>query len=131
MSQKSPHLKTTVLFTENLLALLHARRQSQDSLARWCHKSPVWISKILHGERQARMEDLDRIADFFGLATYQLFQPGISTLTERRKGGERRSGRDRRISHEARLMAEVRNEMERVRPGGRFRRERDKTEETG
>ena len=42
---------------------------------------------------------LDRIADFFGIATYQLLQPGISPLTERRSGLDRRLGRDRRISH--------------------------------
>jgi hypothetical protein len=72
-------------------------------LAVWCHKTDGWLSKILADEpdhakaRGLPVKYLDRIADFFGLATYQLLQPGISALTERRKGTERRSGRDRRI----------------------------------
>lgn len=110
------------LFAANVSALLDARHQTQKELANWCRKSEVWISKILKTERQARMEDLDRIADFFGLATFQLFQPGISAVTERRRAEDRRSGRDRRVSQELRQMREVAQEIERVRPKGRFRR---------
>lgn len=123
MPTKSPHLKTTVLFAENIRALLHDRHQTQDNLARWCHRSGVWLSKILKCERQARMEDLDRIADFFGLATYQLFQPGLSSVTERRRAGDRRTGKDRRISHEHRLMMEVKEEIDRAR--GKIKKQRE------
>ena len=49
-------------------------------------------------ERGVPLKHLDRIADFFGIATYQLLQPGISPLTERRSGRERRTGHDRRVS---------------------------------
>lgn len=98
-------MKATFLLKKNIEALLSARGQSQHDLASWCRRSDAWISKILSetsnpkSERGVPLRDLDRIADFFGLAAYQLFQPGISPLTERRKGGDRRSGRDRRVSH--------------------------------
>jgi hypothetical protein len=41
---------------------------------------------------------LDAFADYFGIETYQLFQPGISQLTERRSGGDRRATADRRVN---------------------------------
>jgi hypothetical protein len=65
----------------------------------WCRRTDSWLSKILddQGNRGLPLKYLDRIADFFGIATYQLFQPGISPLLERRKG-ERRSGLDRRVA---------------------------------
>lgn len=121
MPIKNSQLAATRMFSENVSALLHGRGLKAKQLATWCRKSENWISKILKNKSQARMEDLDRIADFFGLATYQLFQPGISRVTERRHSTDRRSGRDRRVSHEHRLMHEVRDELERVRPRGRFR----------
>lgn len=115
MAQRRDDIKATYLFTENVKTLLDRRHHTQKELADWCHRSEVWISKILKRERQTRMEDLDRIATFFGLATYQLFQPGISPLTERRRGGDRRAGRDRRVSHAHRLMHEVGDQLEHVR----------------
>lgn len=122
MPAKHPDLKAVFIFTENVLELLHRRHLTQRELANWCHKSEVWISKILKRERQARMDDLDKIADFFGLATYQLFQPGISAHVERRSGRDRRNGQDRRISQAHRVMLKVKDELERVRPHGRFPR---------
>lgn len=97
-------MKATYLLKRNIEALLAARHQSQHDLAVWCRRSDAWISKILSdtsnpkAERGVPLRDLDRIADFFGIAAYQLFQPGISPLTERRKVADRRSGRDRRLS---------------------------------
>lgn len=128
MAVKNSQLAAPRMFSENVSALLHARNQKAKSLALWCRKSENWISKILKNKTQARMEDLDRIADFFGIATYQLFQPGISSITERRRAQDRRSGQDRRISHEHRLMMEVRQEIERHRPQGRFRKTPAKAE---
>jgi hypothetical protein len=91
-------MKAGYLLKQNIEALLSARRQSKHDLAKWCHRSDAWLSKILGKDnRNLPLEYLDRIADFFGIATYQLFQPGISPLLERRKM-ERRSGKDRRIS---------------------------------
>ena len=75
-----------------------ARHQTRHDLALWCRRSDAWLSKILGKDnRNVPLEYLDRIADFFGLATYQLFQPGLGGVGERRKG-ERRTGNDRRIS---------------------------------
>src|SRR3989338_2840236 len=78
--------------------MLKARGQTRHDLAMWCRRSDPWLSKLFTDEnRNIPLKYLDRIADFFGIATYQLFQPGISPLTESRKG-ERRKVADRRIS---------------------------------
>lgn len=91
-------VKAVALLKHNIDALLKARGQTRRDLARWCRRSEGWLSQIFSDdERNLPLKYLDRIADFFGLVTYQLFQPGISPLTERRVM-TRRSGRDRRIS---------------------------------
>jgi hypothetical protein len=93
--------RADVLLSMNIRALLAARRMDAIALASWCgHKAP-WISKILSLERGVQVKDLGRIADFFGLDVCDLFQRGITPLTERRRvqrrsGGERRSIIDRR-----------------------------------
>ena len=87
--------QTVYVFRENVAALLKARHEDGASLAFWCRHDKSWMSKILTGERVVSLRDIDAIADFFGLSPYQLFQPGISPMTERRVA-ERRSGRDRR-----------------------------------
>lgn len=83
---------------QNVLALLKGRRLTQRDLAQWCRRSESWASKILEldSTREFPLKYWDRIADFFGISTYQLLQPGISAVTERRKG-ERRSGIERRV----------------------------------
>lgn len=108
-------LKAERILADNISTLLRARGQSQHDLAQWCRHSDVWLSKFLRHEREIQLKDLDRVADFFGIATYQLFQPGISPLTERRKGGERRSGRDRRISMAFRTMSDATKSIESTR----------------
>jgi hypothetical protein len=91
------------LLRQNIDALLRARHQTRHDLAMWCRRSDAWLSKILsetetnNQKRSVPLKYLDRIADFFGLSVYQLFQPGIGPLTERRKHGDRRGGRDRRL----------------------------------
>jgi hypothetical protein len=93
--------RADVLLSMNIRALLAARRMDAIALASWCgHKAP-WISKILSLERGVQVKDLGRIADFFGLDVCDLFQRGITPLTERRRTqrrseGERRSIIDRR-----------------------------------
>ena len=96
-------MKASVLLRQNIKAILKARGQTAHDLALWCRMDDSWISKILSDGPEDRakgipLKHLDRIADFFGIATYQLFQPGSSPLTERRSGHDRRSGMDRRIS---------------------------------
>lgn len=105
------------MLAENISALLRARHQTQKDLCTWCHHSEVWLSKFLRGEREIQTKDFDRIADFFGIATYQLFQPGISSVTERRVGSDRRAARDRRIGHSQRLLGELAETIDAARPG--------------
>lgn len=87
--------KTVNIFRENVAALLKDRGEDGASLAFWCRHDKSWMSKILTGERVVKLGDIDAIADFFGLSPFQLFQPGISPLTERRVS-QRRTGEERR-----------------------------------
>lgn len=114
----TPSMRADRLLAENILGLLRQRGHKQHDLAQWCRHSDVWLSNILSSKREVQFRDLDRIADFFGLATYQLLQPGVSERTERRAMADRRQRKDRRISHATRLAREL---EERVRPtkGGR------------
>lgn len=105
-------LKAGYLLVQNINSLLAARGEDAKALAMWAGHKPAWISKILSGDRGIKLSDLDKIADFFGLTVAQLFQHGISTLTERRKGErrsgqDRRGGTDRRGSGDARLHPEL------------------------
>jgi hypothetical protein len=92
-------LRAHELLKQNIDTLLKARGQSRAELAKWCGRSRSWLDKAFsEPDREIPLKYLDRIADYFGFATYQLLQPGITALTERRSGHQRRSGRDRRIS---------------------------------
>lgn len=106
-------MKAIYLLKQNIDTLLRARGQSQHDLAVWCRRTDAWLSKILREsagegrkERGLPLKYLDRIADFFGLSAFQLFQPGIAPLTERRRA-ERRSGQDRRIDAAVRSTADA------------------------
>ncbi len=100
---------------ENIRALLQIRKEEQKSLAFAASIDPSTLSKFLKGEREIQLANLDAVADFFGIATYQLFQPGISRLTERRIA-ERRVGRDRRIGHAQRQLGALRADIDAARP---------------
>jgi hypothetical protein len=98
-------LRAQHLLKRNVDALLAARGQTRKELAHWCRRSESWISQIFTSpDRNLPLKYLDRIADFFGLATYQLFAPGISPLTERRSGKDRRTGVERRVSRAAEML---------------------------
>jgi len=109
-------LRALYLIRTNISGLLYQRKQSQADLASWLNKDKSWINKFLNGTRQIQLKDLDRIADFFGLATYQLFQPGVVPGSERRHGRDRRDGHDRRVSHTHRHMVSGASEIDRLRP---------------
>lgn len=99
-------IKANLLMKRNIDALLRGRGQTRRDLARWCRRSDAWIAKIMaEDQREFPMKYFDRISDFFGIATYQLLQPGVSHLTERRQAKDRRSGADRRIGAARRLEA--------------------------
>jgi hypothetical protein len=96
-------MKALALLKHNIDAILKERRQTRRDLAQYVRQSfdnkkiDPWISHIFtDADAEFQMKYLDRIADFFGVTVYQLFQPGISHLTERRKS-ERRTGRERRL----------------------------------
>lgn len=96
-------LRADHLLVENIRTLLSVRGLDDSALSVWCGHKPAWISKILSKQRGIPVKELGKIADFFGLTVSQLFQPGISPLTERRRnqrrrGDDRRSGNDRRQS---------------------------------
>lgn len=99
-------MKAPLILAQNIDALLRGRHLTNHDLAQYCRHTDTWISNVLSGQRNISLPDLDHIAAFFGIETYQLFQPGISQLTERRKS-DRRSGRERRLGHSARAMLSV------------------------
>ncbi len=108
-------MKATRVLSENVLALLRARGLSQIDLAQWCGKSGAWLSAILAGRRGMGVEDIDKMADFFGYRPYQLFVPGVARQSERRRGN-RRSDLDRRVGPSVRVAQEVGQEVARTHP---------------
>lgn len=109
------HTRALVILKRNLHALLTARKESQVALARHVRHSKAWINKFLNDQTdtvEIQIKDVDRIASFFGVEPYQLFQPGISALTERRHGSDRRSGTERRVGHSGRELAILRTELD-------------------
>ncbi len=98
-------MKAGYLFKLNVEALLRQRGHTHHDLAQWCHRTDAWLSKILgKDDRNLPLKYIDRIADFFGLETYQLFAPGITPLTERRHA-------KRRVLKDRRMAAAVENEI--------------------
>jgi hypothetical protein len=123
-------MQANLLLKTNIDALLRARGQTRKDLAMWCRRSESWISKAFRDpNRSIPLRYFDRIADFFGLATYQLFQPGITPYTERRSGKERRSGMERRLSHVERIRSQMREEPYRTMINAAREAERIETEQ--
>ena len=92
-------MRAYAVMKANVDAVLKARGITREDLSKYCRREVSWASKILNDpERWFPMPYWDRISDFLGLLPYQLLQPGISAVTERRKTSDRRSGRDRRLS---------------------------------
>lgn len=112
------------LLAENVRALLAADPRSQSDLAQWCRHSSVWVSQFLTGKRKWKVEDLDRVADFFNLSTFQLFQPGIANSNTERRIGQRRQREERRRTQSERELRKTQAELARVgMPGHRERSE--------
>lgn len=106
-------MKAHYILIHNIRALLQARGASAKDLAEFAGHKPAWLSKILAGERGIQFDDLDRIADFFGLTVAQLLQYGVTPLLERRKKerrtgpGDRRQGERRQPNGVKRLYPEM------------------------
>jgi transcriptional regulator with XRE-family HTH domain len=109
-------LRALYVLRTNISGLLYHRKQTQADLASWLGKGRSWINKFLNGTREIQLKDLDRIADFFGLCAYQLFQPGVAPGSERRSGHERRGGHDRRVSHKERELRSLQEQLDAHRP---------------
>lgn len=109
-------MKATRRLAENVVELLERHHLTQHDLAQWCRKSDPWVSQFLRGERNWQLDDLDRVADCFGLQTYQLFIPGVSARTERRAGVDRRSVKDRRVGQAQRFMMNTAKEIDGYHP---------------
>lgn len=125
MASRRPDLKPLYLLRENIRYLLDKRKESQTALAHACGHQKAWINKFLQdtkivagrkvpNDREVSIVDMGKIAEFFGLYVYQLFQPGISAMTERRTATDRRSGQERRIGHAGRQLATLRAEVDKV-----------------
>lgn len=109
--------RALVVLKRNLQHLIADRKESQVALARHVRHSKSWINKFLNDttdRTEIQIKDVDRIASFFGIEPYQLFQPGISRLTERRSGVERRANYERRVGHSGRLREDLRTELNKV-----------------
>jgi len=105
------HLKALYLLKENIRALMALRHVDQPSLAKWVGHSKAWINKFLNDPvAEIQIKDLDKIADALGVATYQLFQPGTSRMTERRSAIDRRGSHERRIGQAGRQLATLQGE---------------------
>jgi len=88
--------KSLVQLRLNVEHLLMVRKEKKAHLAAAMGIDPSTLTKFLNGTREIQFHHLDGMADFFGMPAYQLFQPGISPLTERRVVKDRRMGIDRR-----------------------------------
>ena len=95
--------KALVQLRMNVESLLRERHKSKADLAAEMGIDPSTLTKFLKGTREIQFHHLDGMAACFGLQAYQLFQPGISPLLERRVLKDRRMGHDRRQPHRDRL----------------------------
>lgn len=110
-------VKARSLLKQNVDALLRKMGADRKDLAFACRRSESWISKIYREDRRSfQIEDLDKIADFFGLKAYELFRPGVAGSWERRSGLDRRSGRERRIGHSQRLLGSLAHAIDSTHP---------------
>lgn len=112
-------MKSRYLLIQNIRALQRARGTSDRALAMFCGHSGAWLSKTLKTDgnlkdhREMALEDVDKVADFFGLTAADLFSYGIAPLLERRRrerrGGaqDRRQGERRRQSSAERLYGDL------------------------
>ncbi len=108
-------LHATELVKQNIRALLKVREAKARDLAFACGKSESWLSQILRDPtRRLPSIHFDKIADFFGIAVYQLFVPGIAV--ERRSHRDRRTHHERRIGPAARTQARIAAQVNPFRP---------------
>jgi len=112
-------LKALYILKENVRVLMDMRRVDQPGMAKWVGHSKAWINKFLNDPiAEIQIKDLDKMAEILGVSTYQLFQPGISRMAERRHAGDRRSGQERRMGQVGRDLARLQPEHAKLPRGG-------------
>lgn len=105
-------MKAARILAANVAALLTAQHKTQTALGLWCRHSKTWVSQFLNGHRNWQLDDLDRVADFFGKEPHELFQPSMDFANRRTM--TRRAGKDRRTAHE--------DQMGKILAGARFKK---------
>jgi transcriptional regulator with XRE-family HTH domain len=81
----------------NVKELMVWRKLTQAQLSDKLGVSQPWLSKRLTGVTPFQIEDVDAIADAFGLSPAQLLCAGQGQW-DRRRGSDRRRGEDRRVN---------------------------------
>jgi transcriptional regulator with XRE-family HTH domain len=89
------------LLRRNVLELMRSRGLNQTALATKLGHSQPWLSRRLSGKGghggRFQFEDVDRLANVFGLSPAQLLCAGQGQW-DRRRGSDRRRGEDRRVN---------------------------------
>lgn len=81
---------------EHIRILLELHGYRNQDLAFALGYTASWTSKVLTGERPVSTDDIPRVADFFHLTVDQFIAPGLSAMTDRRRGSRRKSERRKR-----------------------------------
>lgn len=95
----SPMLKGIWQLRANVKELIRVRGFTQQEVAIAAEVDATTFSKFLNGkdEREIQLWQLDKIAELFDMAVYELYLPYLPGVHAERRKGDRRSGRDRRV----------------------------------
>lgn len=98
----APPADVESILRANIKLLMKQRRLKQKDVARLAQRSQGWISKRLSGKpsresgSRFQVQDLDVLANVFGLSPTTLLQPLHGNSDRRHADKDRRSGFDRR-----------------------------------
>lgn len=87
-------------------ALLHHSGKSRKELALYVGKQPSWTTDFLLGHNGLKLQDLDKIARFFGISVPSLFELDGYRFRDRRRSQRRAGVADRRCNGERRKAQE-------------------------
>lgn len=102
----APPLPVEEQLRVNVLDIMEFRRIKQADLAERLGRSQAWVSKRLKGKQpdgkgsRFQLQDLDALADIFGLSPAELLAPT-------QQGWDQRTGVDRRAGYERRRVVRV------------------------
>jgi transcriptional regulator with XRE-family HTH domain len=95
LGDRDSPLTANALLQVNVKELMRWRKLTQAELSAKLGVSQPWLSKRLTGVTPFQIEDVDSIANAFGLTASQLLCAGQGQW-DRRRGDDRRRGEDRR-----------------------------------